>query len=54
MINSFRINVDTEDINHTSCFNEGGIKIDLIQSEVKYVLQNVRSKKNVRRGTKKN
>ena len=35
MINSLRINVDTEDINHTSCFSGGGIKIDVIQSEVK-------------------
>ena len=43
MINSFRINVDTKDTNHISCFNEGGIEIDVSQSEIKYVLQNVRS-----------
>ena len=55
MINLFRVNVDTKDINHTLCFNEGGIEIDVSQSEVKYVLQNVRStkKKNVRGRTKK-
>ena len=45
MINLFRVNVDTKDINHTLCFNEGGIEIDVSQSEVKYVLQNVRSTK---------
>ena len=45
MINLFRVNVDTTDINHTLCFNEGGIEIHVSQSEVKYVLQNVRSTK---------
>ena len=53
MINSFRVNVDTNNINHTSHLNEGGIEIDVGQGEIKYILQNVRNKKN-RRGTKKN
>ena len=43
MINSFRVNVDTKDINHILCFNKGGIGINVSQSEVKYVSQNVRS-----------
>ena len=47
MINSFRVNVDTNDINHTSYLNEGGIEIDVGQGEIKYVLQNVRSTKKI-------
>ena len=43
MINSFRFNVDTNDINHTSYLNEEGIEIDIGQGEIKYFLQNVRS-----------
>ena len=38
MINSFSVNVDTNDINHTSYLNEGGIEIDVGQGEIKYVL----------------
>ena len=48
MINSFKVNVDTNDINHTSYLNEGGIEIDVGQGEIKYVLQNVRSTKKTR------
>ena len=47
MINSFKVNVDTNDINHTSYLNEGGIEIDVGQGEIKYVLQNVRSTKKI-------
>ena len=54
MINSFRVNVDTNNINHTSHLNEGGIEIDVGQGEIKYILQNVRNIKKNRRGTKKN
>ena len=43
MINSFRVNVDTNNINHTSHLNEGGIEIDVGQGEIKYILQNVRN-----------
>ena len=39
MINSFSVNVDTNDINHTSYLNEAGIEIDVGQGEIKYVLQ---------------
>ena len=56
MINSFRVNVDTNDTNHTSYLNEGGIEMDVVQGEIKYVLQNFRStkkKKKIIRGTKK-
>ena len=56
MINSFRVNVDTNDTNHTSHLNEGGIEMDVVQGEIKYVLQNFRStkkKKKIIRGTKK-
>ena len=45
MINSFRVNVDTNDTNHTSYLNEGGIEMDVVQGEIKYVLQNFRSTK---------
>ena len=38
MINSFSVNVDTNDINHTSYLNEAGIEIDVGQGEIKYVL----------------
>ena len=56
MINSFRVNVDTNDTNHTSYLNEGGIEMDVVQGEIKYVLQNFRStkkKKKIIRGKKK-
>ena len=35
MINSFSVNVDTNDINHTSYLNEAGIEIDVGQGEIK-------------------
>ena len=38
MINSFRVNVYTNYINHTSYLNERGIEIDVGQGEIKYVL----------------
>ena len=38
MINSFRVNVYTNDINHTSYLNERGIEIDVGQGEIKYLL----------------
>ena len=49
MINSFSVNVDTNDINHTSYLNEAGIEIDVGQGEIKYVLHT----KDIRRRTKK-
>ena len=49
MINSFRVNVDTNDTNHTSYLNEGGIEMDVVQGEIKYVLQNFRSTKKKRK-----
>ena len=45
MIYSFRVNVDTNDINHTLQLNERGIEVDVGEGEMKYVLQNVRSTK---------
>ena len=45
MIYSFRINVDTNDINHTLQLNERGIEVDVGEGEMKYVLRNVRSTK---------
>ena len=54
MINSFRINVDTSDLNRTSYVNEEATEIDVSQGEIKYILQNIRRpKKIIRRGTKK-
>ena len=47
MINSFSVNVSTNNINHTSYLNEGGIEIDLGQGEVKSVLQNFRNTKKI-------
>ena len=41
MINSFRVNIDTDDINHTTCNNGDGLQVDLGEGEIKYVLQNV-------------
>ena len=38
MTNSFRVNVYTNDINHTSHLNERGIEIDVGQGEIKYLL----------------
>ena len=38
MINSFRVNVDTNDINYTSYLNEGGIEIDVGQGEIKDII----------------
>ena len=54
MINSFRVNGNTKDINHILCFNKGGIEINVSQSEVKYVLQNVRSTKKMLGDEQKN
>ena len=53
MINSFRVNVDTNNINHTSHLNEGGIEIDVGQGEIKYILQNVRNIKKIDEEQKK-
>ena len=39
MIHSFSVNVDTNDINHTSYLNEAGIETDVGQGEIKYVLR---------------
>ena len=36
MVNSFRINVDTNDINHILYLNEGGIEIDVGLGETEY------------------
>ena len=41
MINCFRVNIDADDINHTTYNNEDGLQVDLGEGEVKYVLQNV-------------
>ena len=41
MINSFRVNVDTDDINHTTYNNADGLQVDLGKGEIKYVLQYV-------------
>ena len=41
MINLFRVDIDTNDINHTSYLNERSIETDVGQGEIKYVLQNV-------------
>ena len=41
MINSFRVNTDTDDINHTTYNNADGLQVDLGEGEIKYVLQNV-------------
>ena len=41
MINSFRVNIDTDDINHTTYNNGDGLQVDLGEGEIKYVLQNV-------------
>ena len=40
MTNSFRVNEDKNDINHTWYLNEVEIGIDVGQGEIKYVLQN--------------
>ena len=36
MVNSFRVNVDTNDINHILYLNEGGIEIDVGLGEIEY------------------
>ena len=41
MINSFRVNIDTDDINHTTYNSADGLQVDLGEGEIKYVLQNV-------------
>ena len=41
MINSFRVNIDTDDINHTTYNNPDGLQVDLGEGEIKYVLQNM-------------
>ena len=41
IINSFRVNIDTDDINHTTYNNADGLQVDLGEGEIKYVLQNV-------------
>ena len=38
MINSFRVNIDTSDINHTA-YNKDS-EVDLIQGEIKYIKEN--------------
>ena len=48
MINSFRVNVDTNGISHSSYLSEERIEIDVRQGEIKYVLQNVRNTKKTR------
>ena len=41
MINSFRVNINTDDINHKTYNNADGLQVDLGDGEIKYVLQNV-------------
>ena len=41
MINSFRVNINTDEINHTTYNNADGLQVDLGEGEIKYVLQNV-------------
>ena len=41
MINSFRINTDNDDINHTTYNDADGLQVDLGEGQIKYVLQNV-------------
>ena len=41
MINSFRVNIDSDDINHTTYNNADGLQVDSGEGEIKYVLQNV-------------
>ena len=53
MINSFRVNVDTNDVDHTSYLNEGGIEIDTGQGEKNTLYRMVEEQKNIRRGAKK-
>ena len=41
MINSFRVYIDSDDINHTTYNNADGLQVDSGEGEIKYVLQNV-------------
>ena len=41
MINSFRGNIDTDNVNHTTYNNAGRLHVDLFEGEIKYVLQSV-------------
>ena len=40
MINSFQVNIDTSDINHTTHNKDSGVEVDLTQGEIKYVKEN--------------
>ena len=42
-MSSFRVNVDTDDINHTTYNNADGLQVDLGEGEIKYILQNVKN-----------
>ena len=42
MINSFGVNIDTDD-NHATYKNADGLQVDLGEGEIKYVLQNVKN-----------
>ena len=53
MINSFRVNVDTNDVDHTSYLNEGGIEIDTGQVEKNTLYNMVEEQKNIRQEAKK-
>ena len=41
MINSFRVNMYTDNINHTTYNNADGLQVALGEGEIKYILQNV-------------
>ena len=45
IINSFTVNIDTDDIIHTTYNNADGFQVDLGEGEIKYVLQNVENSK---------
>ena len=53
MINSFRVNVDANDVDHTSYLNEGGIEIDTGQGEKNTIYRMVEEQKNIRLRAKK-
>ena len=44
MINSFGVNIDTDD-NHATYNNTDGFQVDLREGEIKYVLENVKNSK---------
>ena len=45
MINSFRVNMYTDNINHTTYNNADGLQVALGEGEIKYILQNVENSK---------